>query len=469
MLANDGADFEVREGEVHALLGENGAGKSTLCSVLTGLYRPDAGVLLRRGEPVVLHAPRDALRLGIGIVHQDFRLVETMTVAENIVLGTGQRPSSVDLSSTGMRLDLSARVWQLSVGEQQRVEIARMLLRGIDVLILDEPTAVLTPQEAEELFAQVRRMAAEGKAIVLISHKLRDVLGVSDRVTVMRDGRTLQTMATADASAAELARLMVGRPVTSAVRRAQAPPGPVVLAASGLWARGDRHTDAVRDVDLEVRAGEVLGIAGVAGNGQLELVEVLAGLRPAAAGRVTLAGRDVTRASPRGRAGAGMAYIPEGRLRTGLAGALPIQDNLALRAYRAGGPLLDRRGMRRRAEALMASFGVRAPGPDAVTRTLSGGNLQKVVLARELSEEPVVVVAASPTRGLDVAATEAVRERLDAQRGRGAGILLVSEDLDEVLSLSDRIAVMYEGRLVGLRDARDTRPEELGLLMAGAT
>jgi simple sugar transport system ATP-binding protein len=485
-VANDGVDLEVRAGEVHALLGENGAGKSTLSNVLTGLYRPDAGSIELWGEPVELHSPRDAIEAGVGMVHQHFRLVPTFTVAENVALGERgpfrRRQAEERVRELGRRhglpVDPTARVWQLSVGQQQRVEILKALARDARVLILDEPTAVLTPQEAEVLFGVLRGMAAEGRAIVFISHKLDEVVAVSDRVTVLRDGRSVATVDTGGTTTRELARLMVGREVVLRTARPERAEGtaafadrPDALRLAGVEARDDRGDEALRAVDLTVRAGEILGVCGVAGNGQRELAEVVAGMRRVEAGTVEVAGRALPSPDPRAARRAGVAHVPQDRLRTGTAPSLAVEDNLALTAYRAAplssGPFVRRQRIRSRAQELMGRFDVKATGPGSPVRLLSGGNVQKVLLARELSAEPALLIAASPTRGLDVGAIEQVRQLLVETAASGVGVLLISEDLDEILDLSDRIAVLYEGRVAGIVDRPDADATELGFLMGG--
>jgi ABC-type uncharacterized transport system ATPase subunit len=486
VLANDGVDFEAAAGEVHALLGENGAGKSTLSNILTGLYRPDEGEIRIDGEPVHFAAPRDALDAGICMVHQHFRLVEPFTVAENIILGDHRgegrafrvRPRAIERRVTelgrryGLPVDPRARVWQLSVGEQQRVEILKALYREARILILDEPTAVLTPQEAETLFETLRAMAAEGRTVIFISHKLHEVKAVADRVTVLRGGRSIATVRAADATLQSLAALMVGRDVQLGARqeRAAPPREDVALAIAGLSAQGDRGARALHDVSLSVRAGELAGIAGVAGNGQRELAEAITGMRPYS-GTVTVAGRRLRGGDPREAIAAGIAYVPEDRLGTGLAPSLSVSSNISLRAYRSrelsAGPLLRRRRMRERALELIRRYDVKTPGPGTPARRLSGGNLQKLVLAREFSGEPRVLVAASPTRGLDVGAIATVHAYLRDAAAAGVAILLLSEDLDEILALADRVAVIYEGRIVGETAVADATVEELGLMMAG--
>jgi general nucleoside transport system ATP-binding protein len=486
VVANDGVDFEAAAGEVHALLGENGAGKSTLSNILTGLYRPDEGEIFLYGRRVEFHAPRDALEAGIGMVHQHFRLVEPFTVAENVVLGDHRGEGRAfrlrrraierrvaDLSKRyGLAVDPRARIWQLSLGEQQRVEILKALYREARVLILDEPTAVLTPQEAEVLFETLREMAAEGRTVIFISHKLHEVKAVADRVTVLRGGRAIATADAAEATPRSLAALMVGRELAGAGATAAArAPGTVVLELESVWAAGDRGGAAVRDVSLVVRGGEIVAVAGVAGNGQRELAETVAGIRSPTQGTVRVGGKTLRRGDPRAAIGAGVAYVPEDRLGTGVAPSISIASNLALKSYRersvSRGPLLRLRRIRDRAIELIRRYRIAAPGPASPARLLSGGNLQKVVLAREFSAVPKLLVAASPTRGLDVGAIETVHEYLRDAAGEGVAILLISEDLDEILTLADRIAVMYEGAIVGDTSRAEASVEEIGLLMAG--
>jgi general nucleoside transport system ATP-binding protein len=490
VVANDSVSFEAAAGEVHALLGENGAGKTTLSNILTGLYRPDAGLIELYGEPVHFQSPRDALDAGICMVHQHFRLVEPFTVAENVVLGDhrgeGRRrflvhPPSIqrrvaELSRRyGLAVHPRARIWQLSVGEQQRVEILKALYREARILIMDEPTAVLTPQEAEALFATLRAMAEGGKTVIFISHKLHEVKAVADRVTVLRGGRTVATVDAAEATPRSLASLMVGREVSigrGPIRKG-APSEDVVLAVEGISAPGDRGGESLKEVTLRVRAGEILAVAGVAGNGQRELAEAIAGMRAPAAGTISVAGRALRPGDPREAISAGIAYVPEDRLGTGLAPSLSIARNAALKTYRvppvSRGPFLVLRRMAEIAHSLISSYEVKAPGPDTPARNLSGGNLQKLVLGREFRGEPKVVVAAQPTRGLDVGAIETVHAYLREAAGKGVAVLVISEDLDEILALADRLVVMYEGAIVGELDASTASVEEIGYLMAGGS
>jgi ABC-type uncharacterized transport system ATPase subunit len=486
VIANDSVDFEAAAGEVHALLGENGAGKSTLSNILTGLYRPDEGDIFLNGRQVHFHAPRDALDAGIGMVHQHFRLVEPFTVAENVVLGDHRgegrsfrvRPRATERRVAeiseryGLHVDPRARIWQLSLGEQQRVEIVKALYREARVLILDEPTAVLTPQEAEVLFETLRGMAAEGRTVIFISHKLHEVKAVADRVTVLRGGHSIATVDAADSTPRSLAALMVGRELTGSGRDRQArEAGDVVLAVEDLCVQGDRGAPALKGVSLTVRAGEIVAVAGVAGNGQRELAETVAGIRAPTKGHVRVSGRSIRAGDPRAAIAARVAYVPEDRLGTGLAPSLSIGANLALKSYRkppaSRGPLLSLHAIRDRAIELIRRYRIDAPGPHAQARQLSGGNLQKVVLAREFSGHPLLLIAAAPTRGLDVGAIETVHAYLRDAAADGLGVLLISEDLDEILALSDRIAVMYEGAVLGEFVAAGADVEEIGLLMAG--
>jgi simple sugar transport system ATP-binding protein len=483
VVANEDVDFEAAAGEVHALLGENGAGKTTLMNVLTGLYRPDEGEISLYGEPVQFHSPRAALDAGIGMVHQHFRLVEPLTVAENVLLGwhaprfwmqarAGRRRVLEISDSLGLHVDPGARVWQLSVGEQQRVEIVKAVFRGSRVLILDEPTAVLTPQEAEQLFDTLRVIAREGNAVIVITHKLHEVMAVADRITVLRGGRQVGTVATSEATPRSLAGLMVGREVAEPRRvERETPLGEARLVVDGISVAGDRGGLAVADVSLEVKAGEIVGVAGVAGNGQRELAEAIYGIRGLENGVVRVEGRQLRPGDPRAAIAAGVAHVPEDRLGTGLAPGLSIATNVSLKRYRrppvSKGPVLLVRRMRELARALIERYDVKAPGPDTPARNLSGGNLQKLVLGREFDGEPRVLIAAQPTRGLDVGAIETVHGYLRAAAAQGVAVLLVSEDLDEILALADRVVVMYEGRIVGEADPEQTAVEEIGLLMAG--
>ena len=482
VVANDEINFDAAFGEVHALVGENGAGKSTLMSIVAGLYRPDSGRLRIDGQPVQFRSPRDAIERGIGMVYQHFMLVETMTVAENVLIGqpgTGPTLDTATVSSKlrelstrfGLDIDPDAHVWQLSVGEQQRVEIVRLLYRGARILVLDEPTAVLTPQEAEGLIRTVRLMAADGYAIIFISHKLDEVLAVSDRITVLRRGRTVGTVPAAGADRHSLARMMVGRELINPSADRPAPGTTLVLEVENLRVINEKGIHAVNDLSLEVLSGEVLGIAGVAGNGQRELAETIAGLRRAVGGRILVGERDITNSTAATVAAAGLAYIPEDRLATGLAGGVDVETNAALRSYRSAplsrGPILMRRAICAFADRLIHEHEVKTPSRKTRVGQLSGGNQQKLMIARELAGSPAVIIASNPTRGVDVGATEAIHALVQAHRDRGAAVLLISEDLDELRALSDRITVISRGRLVDTLPVSDATNERLGMLMAG--
>ena len=483
LVANRDISLSVAAGSIHAIVGENGAGKSTLMKILYGMMQPDVGSILVGGREVRIRTPLDALRLGLGMVHQHFMLVPPLTVAENIVLGREPRRGlSVDrrraeeevaaLSARyGLRIDPAARVENLSVGEEQRVEILKALHRGARVLILDEPTAVLTPQEVDELFAVLKRLKAGGSTILLITHKLREVLAVSDRVTVLRGGAVAGEHVTAETSVAELASDMVGRSVLLELEKPFAVPAAPLLEVRDLHVRDDRRLVAVRGVSLTVRGGEILGVAGVEGNGQAELIDAIAGLRYAESGIVRLAGRDVTHASPLARFRAGLAHVPADRLRHGLVGDFSLAENLALglqREPRLGrGPWLDPNLVRRHAVALLAENDVRPADPAAPGRALSGGNQQKLVVGRELSRRAQVLLAAHPTRGVDLGAIEQIHRRILEVRARGSAVLLFSSELSELLSLSDRIAVLYEGRIVFEAQAAATDERSLGQHMTG--
>jgi ABC-type uncharacterized transport system ATPase subunit len=482
-LANDAIDLDVRPGEIHALLGENGAGKTTLMNVLYGLARPDAGEIRLDGEPVTISSPADAIAHGISMVHQHFMLVPVFSVADNILLGeevmrdpvfidrAEARRRIVELGTRfGFEIDPDVRVGALSVGAQQRVEILKALYRKARILVLDEPTAVLTPQETEEIFAVLRRLAAAGHSIVFISHKLYEVLEVADRITVLRRGRVVGERRPDETDEGDLAELMVGREVALVVDRGESHPGPAVLSVRDLAVRDDRGHEAVRGVDLDVRSGEIVGIAGVAGNGQGELVEAIVGLRRPTSGRIHLDADDVTGRSPRALNELGVGYVPADRQRYGVVLSFPCSDNLILtRYYRppyARGWRRDEAAIEAFAEATVAQFDVRTPSPQARVSTLSGGNQQKLIVAREFSRDLRLLVLDQPTRGLDVGSIEFIHRQIIAKRDAGAAVLLVSAELDEVLELSDRVAVMFRGRFVAMRDARSADKNEIGLLMA---
>ena len=482
VFANADVDFSLARGEVHALLGENGAGKSTLCSVIAGLYRPDSGDMLLDGKPTVFKSPKDALAAGVGMVYQHFRLISNLTVAENIALGNpevGLRLSQSELEADAKELgerydfpvDPTARIWQLSVGQQQRVEILKLLYRDARILILDEPTAVLTPQEGEALFRAMRILAGEGRSLIFVSHKLHEVKAVSDRVTVLREGRVVGAAETADAEPRDLARMMVGKDLVLPTRVPNESIGEPVLVVKDLVVEDDRGLDAVDGLSITVNAGEIVGIAGVAGNGQRELAQGIVGLMKVKSGSVHLSGSDVTSLSVLRKIKLGIAYVPQSRLGMGLAPGLDTDDNLALKQYReppfSKGPMLSAKAFQTKAAELIEAFDVRGVRPGLPIRLLSGGNLQKALIAREVTQDHCVMIARSPTRGLDVGATATVRDELLAERDRGIAVLLISQDLDELLALSDRLLVIYEGQIAGDMPASEATAERLGLLMAG--
>ncbi len=485
IIANDDVTLQLRRGEIHALLGENGAGKSTLMSVLFGLYQPEKGIIKKNGAEVKIHDPNDATALGIGMVHQHFKLIEVFTVLDNIILGAEttklgflskkEARKKVEALSEryGLKVDLDARVEDITVGMQQRVEILKMLYRDNEILIFDEPTAVLTPQEIDELMATMKEFAKEGKSILFISHKLNEIMAVADRVTVLRKGRCVGTVDTKDTDKQALSNMMVGRPVQLEVDKTPAKPGEVVLEVEHFTvpARGSHKRDAVHDVSFQVRAGEIVCIAGIDGNGQTEFIHGLTGL-DRASGSIRLLGEDVSHASIRGR-GKHMSHIPEDRHKHGLVLDFTLERNLVLQRFReprfqkAG--FIDQKAVRAYAEKLIEQFDVRSgQGPVTIARSMSGGNQQKAIIARELDRDKPLVVAVQPTRGLDVGAIEYIHSQLVRQRDQGKAILLVSLELDEVMSLSDRILVMYEGEIVGELDPKATTVQELGLYMAGA-
>ncbi len=482
VVANDDVSFEVRRGEVHALLGENGAGKSTLMNILYGLYRPDGGEIRVNGKVASFSSAREAIHAGIGMVHQHFMLIPVMTVAENIVLGvepkkgvlldeTGAERRVRELSEQfGLAVDPTALISDITVGQQQRVEILKALYRGADLLILDEPTAVLTPQEAGELFQIIKSLQADGKSIIFISHKLNEVLEIADRITVLRRGKTIETVPREGATEASLARAMVGRDVLLRVEKTAAKTGDVLLSVEDLHVVDDRGIEKVRGVSFDVRAGEIVGLAGVDGNGQSELIDALAGLQKIESGSVTIAGESLTHASARTALDLGMGHIPEDRQRRGLVSEFSIAENIALHDYAEPpdarfGWIFPKR-MAERAKRLIADFDVRGGGPSTPAGGLSGGNQQKLVAAREIDRDPKVLIAAQPTRGLDVGAIEYLHRRLVAERDDGRAILLVSLELDEILSLSDRILIIYEGKIVG-EHAGKVSEEQIGLEMLG--
>jgi ABC-type uncharacterized transport system ATPase subunit len=484
VVANDHVDLDLRLGEVHALLGENGAGKTTLMNVLYGLYKPDEGQILLGGREVNFGSPREAIGHGIGMVHQHFMLIPVMTAAENIVLGSEPTEGGVWLdygearkrvreiaARFGFHIEPDRLIQDMTVGQQQRVEILKALYRHADILILDEPTAVLTPQEAKELFSILRSLTEQGMSIIFISHKLNEVLEIADRITVLRRGKAVGTVQAEGATEPELARMMVGREVVLRVDKTPSTPAETLLEVTDLHTADDRGVEKVRGVSFQVRAGEIVGIAGVDGNGQTELVECMTALRHWTAGTIAVAGKIVsTHAAPRDAFDSGLGHIPEDRHRRGLVLDFTLAENLVLHDFRdepnASGGFLHPQRILRRARQLLGQFDVRGGGPNTRAATLSGGNQQKVVLAREIGRDPRVLIAAQPTRGLDVGAIEFVHRRLVEERDRGRAILLVSLELDEILSLSDRILVMYEGRVVG-EYGPDVDEETLGIAMIG--
>ncbi len=483
ILANDHIDFDLRRGEVHALLGENGAGKSTLMNILYGLYHPDEGEIHIKGENVRIHSPKDAIERGIGMVHQHFMLIPVMTVVENIVLADEPTRAGVmldygaararvsDLAERfGFSIEPDARIEEIGVGQQQRVEILKALYRHADILILDEPTAVLTPQEALELFGILRKLVDEGMSVIFITHKLHEVLEIADRITVLRRGKMVDSVSRTGATEASLARMMVGREVLLRVEKTPAEPGEPVLTVEDLWVLDDRELEAVRGVSFEVRSGEIVAIAGVDGNGQAELVEALTGLRRVGGGVIKVDDKDVTHASAHTVLRSGLGHIPEDRHRRGLVLKFTLAENLALHDFDRPpnsrfGWLFGHRIVKW-ARGLLKQFDVRGGGPQTLAAALSGGNQQKVVLAREISRDPRALIAAQPTRGLDVGAIEFVHGRLIEARDGGEAVLLVSLELEEVLSLADRILVIYEGRIVA-EYTPDVTEQELGIAMTG--
>lgn len=484
VVANKGVNLEVHAGEIHALLGENGAGKTTLMKILFGLHQPDEGQILINGQPARISSPADAIRLGIGMIHQHFMLVPEFTVAENVALGlkSSQEPF-LDLNQVSarikdlaqkynLRVDPDALVWQLAVGEQQRVEIVKALYRDAALLVLDEPTAVLTPQEVDELFVVLNQMKEQGHALIFISHKLHEVLSISDRVTVLRDGQLIKTLETRDTSRPDLAQLMVGREVLLRVDHKEVEPGEARLRIGDLRAESDKPgVPALRGVNLEVCSGEILGLAGVSGNGQRELAEVIAGLRRASGGRVWIDGKNVTGLSCSQLLDIGLSYIPEGRMRDGAIRDFTVAENLMLRdhakALYSDGMFLNSGRIAEQTDKLIGAFNIKTPSRETPLKNLSGGNIQKMILARELSRKPRVLIAAQPTRGVDIGATEYIHQMLSSERAEGTATLLISEDLDEIQNLADRIAVMYEGQIMGIVRRGEVDARELGLMMAG--
>ena len=483
VIANDSIDFDVHSGEIHALLGENGAGKSTLMKVLYGIHAPDGGKIIADGESVNFNSPVDAIDEGIGMVHQHFMLVPSFSVAENVALGLRSlnwyKHDMGEISQKltelgekyGLAIDPSRKIRNLSVGEQQRVEILKALFRGASILILDEPTAVLTPQKTERLFKTLKEMADLGLGIIFISHKLEEVLELSNRITVLRNGKVIETLPTEKATKKELARSMVGQEVLFDIELPPNEPGDVRLEVEGIKANSETGVEVLKGIDLKIRSGEILGLAGVSGNGQAMLADILSGLKKPSGGRVKIDGKDVTGQGPGSLLKQGLSYIPEDRIEEGTIDKFTVEDNLILKdvsfpSY-SNGIFLDFDEIDRKCKELMEHFDIRAPSSKTPLRNLSGGNIQKLILARELSRDPTIIVANQPTRGLDVRATEYVRKRLIEARGDGCAVMLISMKLDEILSLSDRIAVIYEGEIVDIIDREAVDRKELGLMMTG--
>lgn len=485
VLASDHIDFDVKAGEVHALLGENGAGKSTLMKILYGLYQQDEGEILLNGNVVQIQSPSNAIDLGIGMIHQHFMLVDTLTVRENVALGLASSRGPLldldrvearirELSKTyGLAIDPRAPVWTLAVGERQRVEIIKALYRGAALLILDEPTAVLTPQEVDDLFVTLRKMTTDGHGLIFISHKLHEVLAISNRITVLRNGQLVGTRANDGVTRAELARMMVGRDVLLERHRDPVTLGEPALALQEVSALSITGQPALRNISFQVQAGEILGVAGVSGNGQRELADVIAGLRGTTSGCLYFTGQEMTRWPTARRVAAGLAYIPEERMHDGIVQDFSVAENLILQEHSrppfSRRTFLQFRAIAERSRQLVQDFQVKTPTIETKIKSLSGGNIQKVVMARELARAPRVLVAAQPTRGVDIGATEYIHQRLLDQRAAGTATLLISEDLDEILALADRILVLYEGRIMGIVARNETNAEELGLMMAGVT
>jgi ABC-type uncharacterized transport system ATPase subunit len=483
VIANRNINFSVRPGEVHTLLGENGAGKTTLMNILYGLYEQDEGEIFIRGEKVIIKSPKDAISLGIGMIHQHFMLIPTLTVAENVVLGMEKNPFKLDMKTAqkkiqelivkyNFKLDLNTMVKDLSVGAQQRVEIIKALYRGADILIMDEPTAVLTPLEVEELFIILKQFIAAGKSIIFISHKLAEVIKISDRITVLRDGEVVDVVETKGITKEELAAMMVGREITMSYLKKPITQEENLLKLENVKSKGELNVSCLAGITFTVRKGEILGVAGVDGNGQKELAEVIMGLRPLEAGHIFYKGKNITFLSTRERIEKGMAHIPADRMQEGLVLDFSVAENLVLDNYDRE-PITIKgifypEQVQRLGAKLVSEFDVRPPTPEAITRNLSGGNQQKVVLARELNREPSFILAMQPTRGLDIGATEFVHQRLLREKEAGAAVLLISADLDEVLMVADRVLVLYEGQIMGEFIPGELANSEIGLLMGGA-
>ena len=483
VIANDKVDFDLYRGEVHTLLGENGAGKSTLMKIIYGLYHPDGGKILLNGKPVRLSSPADAIAQGIGMIHQHFMLVPSLTVAENVALGLrSSRHPLTDLNAVskrirelsetfGLQVEPGARVWQLAVGERQRVEIIKALYRDASILILDEPTAVLTPKEVDDLFEILKQMAQKGRSLIFISHKLHEVMTLSDRITVLRNGKVTGETRPCDTSREGLAKMMVGRDVKLAPDKDEVEAGAPRLVIENLFVKGDRGGNAVDGLSLEVKGGEIMGLAGVSGNGQRELAEALSGLRRASSGRIMIDGEAIPADNPKAVRKYGLSYVPEERMKDGAIGEFSISENLILldhgQARFCNKGFLRFGNIQKHCQMLVDEFTVKTPSLETPTKNLSGGNIQKVIMARELASDPKVLIAAQPTRGVDIGAAEYIRDRLCAQRGKGTASLVISEDLDEVLALADRVAVMFRGKIMGVLPIEKATRERIGLMMAG--
>ncbi|MCJ8013301.1 ABC transporter ATP-binding protein [Paenibacillus sp. KQZ6P-2] len=485
IVANDSISLKLQKGEIHALLGENGAGKSTLMNIVFGLYQPDEGSIELNGKPVMIDSPNKAIELGIGMVHQHFKLVKPFTVTENIVLGMEPKKMGIQLDyktsvakikklsdQYGLKVDPNARIQDISVGMQQRVEILKTLYRGANILIFDEPTAVLTPQEISELMAIMKRLVEEGKSIILITHKLKEIMQISDTVTIIRRGKVIDTVKTAETNPNELAEKMVGRNVSFKVDKKPAEPKGTVLEVKDLTLKNKDGIGVLNGLNLKVRAGEILGIAGVDGNGQSELIEALTGLGHVDSGNIELNGKDITNKSPRQITESGVSHIPEDRHKHGLVLDFSMSENMVLETYYQApynkGGFLNKGAIDKQATRLIEQFDVRTPSIETKARSLSGGNQQKAIIAREIDKKPDLLIAAQPTRGLDVGAIEFVQKQLVAQRDQGKAVLLISFELDEIINVSDRIAVIYEGQIVGEVLPEQTNDQELGLMMAGS-
>jgi len=481
VLANDKVNFKAYPHEIHALLGENGAGKSTLMSILTGLYSQDSGSVFIDGKEVVLSSPKDAVNAGIGMVHQHFKLIKPFTVTENIVLGLkdliflDQKLTEKKLEKIvqkfGLEVDVKAKIWQLSIGEQQRVEIIKLLYRGMDIMILDEPTAVLTPSEVNELFVTLRKMADEGKTIIFITHKMHEVMDFADRITILREGKSVATMLKKDTSSTELAKLMVGRELDIKMMNSKDTAKDTVLKLKSVNALNDKGLSSLKNVSLEIKGGEILGIAGVAGNGQRELSEVITGLRKITSGSIELLGEEISDKSVHEILKRRVSFVPEDRHGTGLVPNLSLVDNLILKDYdkkEYGNIFFDKKALHKRANAAIKDFNIKVQNADVPVKMMSGGNIQKLLLARETTLEPKLLVTVYPVRGLDIGATLSIHELLIKEKEKGVAILLISEDLEEIYMMADRVAVMYEGEIMGILPIEEAELDDLGMMMSGA-